>query len=256
MRGRITAFQLKPESRLRLLREALLPLAALALCPAAAQLVPQTTATALAHAHGLRELELALGLFPEAAASDWLADRGWLAGPVAAVYMLAHLPVTAAVLGWVALRRRAAWPVVRTSFVAAQCLTIAANLAWPCAPPSRVGVADVTASVWGERALEGAHALQSPVAAMPSGHVVFATVAGGALAWLSPSPWLRAAGLAWPMSVVAITIASGNHFWLDAVGAFLVVALAWGLALSPRVLRRATPKGTRVGIPRPLGSGR
>jgi membrane-associated phospholipid phosphatase len=168
--------------------------------------------------------------------------------------MLAHLPVTAAVLGWVALRRRAAWPVVRNTFVAAQCLTIAANVAWPCAPPSRVGVADVTVSVWGERALEGAHALQSPFAAMPSGHVVFATVAGGALACLSPSRWLRAAGVMWPVLVVGITAASGNHFWLDAVAAFAVVGLALGLALAPRVLLRTTPQGTRVDIPTPVSS--
>jgi membrane-associated phospholipid phosphatase len=175
---------------------------------------------------------------------------------VAVVYMLAHLPVTAAVLGWVTLRRRAAWPVVRTTFVVAQCLTIAANVAWPCAPPSRVGVADVTATVWGERALDGAHALQSPFAAMPSGHVVFAAVAGGALIWLSPSLWLRAAGLIWPVLVVAVTAASGNHFWLDAVAAFAVTALALALALAPRALSRTTPQGSRINIPRPVSSWR
>jgi membrane-associated phospholipid phosphatase len=217
----------------RLLREAWLPLLALSLCPLVAQLAPGAPGVAMDHARVLRGLEQAIGIYPEPKLSAALAGEGWLAGPLAVVYLLAHVPVTGAVLGWVILSRPHAWPVVRTSFVLTQTVCAVVYVLWPCAPPTRLGVPDVTSQIWGQGTLDGARTMQSAYAAMPSGHVAFALVAGGALAWLAPRRWQRLAGAAWPALVIAITLATGNHFWLDAIAALLLVSVALGLALLP-----------------------
>jgi membrane-associated phospholipid phosphatase len=229
-----------PRADRRRLLGALPVLIALGLCPLVAQLAPGARAPALAHAQELADLERALGAYFEPALSAWLGSIDWLSAPLAVVYLGAHLPVTVAALGWVFIARPAAWPVVGTTFVVAQTLTVMGYVAWPCAPPSALGVADVTGAVWGRATLEGAHALQSPFAAMPSGHVAWALVAGGAIAWLAPRGWQRAAGALWPLLVTLITLATGNHFWLDAVAAAAVAGLALAVAqpIASRARRR------------------
>jgi membrane-associated phospholipid phosphatase len=83
---------------------------------------------------------------------------------------------------------------------------------------------------------DSAHLLQSPFAAMPSGHVAFALIAGGTFTVLGDRRWLRGFGRAYPPLVVTVTIVTGHHLWLDAVGAVLVVATASAVVVS---LRRA-----------------
>jgi hypothetical protein len=213
---------------------ALPPLLALLLCPLVAQVYPGDELVALAHARELAELERDLGLYVEPALSASLGSAEWLAAPFAVLYVAAHLPVTVAALGWVFLARPQAWPLVSTTFAVAQTLTVAGYVTWPCAPPSAVGVEDVTSAVWGKQALEGAHLLQSPFAAMPSGHVAWALVAGGAIAWLAPHAWQRVGGALYPLLVTAITLSTGNHFWLDAAAAVAVTAV--GLAIARLVV--------------------
>jgi hypothetical protein len=222
-----------------LLREALLPLAALALCPLAAHLTPLNAGVAVDHARAVAALETRLGLHVEPVVAGAVANEGWLAHPIAVVYLLAHLPVTVAVLGWVLLKRPYAWPVLQKIFVLSQGATIALNVAWPCAPPSRIGVANSTAAVWGDGTMDAAHVLQHPFAAMPSGHVAFALIAGGAVAWLAPRPWQRLAGLSWPVTTATIIVITGNHFWLDAAAAVPVTGLVLAVALLPSMFGRA-----------------
>lgn len=222
-------------------------LAALALAPLAAQLIDPSYEIALDNARTVRDAEKALGSYVEPGLAQGLAQTPWAAAPVAVIYLIAHLPVAMAVLGWVLLRRPEAWPVVSATFVAAQATTVALNSAWPCAPPSKLGVSDATASVWGESIVEAAQQLQNPVAAMPSGHVAWALVAGGALVWVGGSGWLRVAGLLWPALTVVVVLVTGNHFWLDAAAAVPVVALALALAVVPRAVanrRSAVGAGT------------
>ena len=110
--------------------------------------------------------------------------------------------------------------------------------------------------------LESGHVLQSPYAALPSGHVAFALVAGAAFACWGDRAWLRALGYAYPPLVVAVTVVTGNHLLVDAVAAVAVAAVARGLAAGwpqravgrarqARAPRRgsAPPPGTVAGMP-------
>jgi hypothetical protein len=68
--------------------------------------------------------------------------------------------------------------------------------------------------------------VQSPWAALPSGNVVFAFVAGAIAARPARPWWVRAIASGYPPLVVAVTLLTYNHFWLDAVASAAVTAVA------------------------------
>ena len=64
----------------------------------------------------------------------------------------------------------------------------------PTAPPRLLpgaGYTDTPTGLWGEEAADSPHLLQSPFAAVPSGHVAFALVAGAVFARLGDIARLR-----------------------------------------------------------------
>ena len=198
---------------------------------------PGTAAEAIARARDLAAAERSLGVFVEPAVHGWAEGLPALMAVACVIYLLAHVPATAGALVWARLEHPRAFPWLRDVFVATQLLVLAGAMVAPTAPPSRLpeeGFADATGAFWGGATTGGAHVLQSPFAAMPSGHVAFALIAGGAVAVLARRRWIRALGALYPVLVVAITVMTANHFLLDAAGA--VVAVAAGLGAT--ALRR------------------
>lgn len=198
--------------------------AALALCPLAAALAPADPADALARARVLIDAQRALGLAPEPALVAALEARSWLHAAAELFYVWAHLPALVGALVWAWLERPRAFGFLRDTFVAGQAATVAGYVLVPTAPPWMLenGRAHPTDDL--------VYVLQSPYAAMPSGHLVFALVAGGAVAWLVRNPLLRLAGAAYPVLVLAVVLATGNHVWLDAAGGVVVAGLGAALA--------------------------
>jgi hypothetical protein len=212
-------------------------LAALALCPLGAALARGSRPAAIAHARALSALERQLHVAVEAHLAAGVQAHGWLSTLLSSCYLWIHLPALGGALVWVWLERRHAFGIVRTTFVIAQVLTIAANLAYPAAPPWMLtgdGGHDVARSI--------AYLLQNPYAAIPSGHVVFALIAGGTVAWLARPPLARLAGILYPLLVVVLVAATGNHLWIDAAGGMLVTAASFGAAA---VRHRAGPDRAR-----------
>jgi membrane-associated phospholipid phosphatase len=213
-------------------REAALLLAALALCPLAALAIGSDAAGPVARAEAVADLERSLGLFVEPAVHAWAAGAGWLLTAAGVFYVWAHVPVAGWALIWTWYLRRDAYPTLRNAFVATQVVVIAVYVLIPTAPPRLLpgaGFTDTLTGLWGRELADSAHLLQSPYAAMPSGHVAFALLAGGAFALLGDQRWLRVFGWLYPPVVVAVTIMTANHFWLDAVGGAAVAALSVGL---------------------------
>lgn len=213
------------------LRELGLFALALALFPLVAAIAPGDAVSAIARGSALADAERSLGLLVEPAAHAWVAERPALMAAACLVYMLAHLPAVAGALVWVWLERPRSFPFARNVFLVAQALTVAGYLLLPTAPPRLVpglGIADTLSQFWGSGSASAAHMLQSPYAALPSGHVVFALIAGAIVVSLA-RPWpIRALGVAYPLLVVAVTIVTGNHFWIDAVAGAAVTCVAAG----------------------------
>jgi hypothetical protein len=223
-------------------RDAMPVAAALALCPLAAALAPRDPSAPVARAEAIAAFERRLGVFVEPAAHGWLADRASLLTVACLVYVWAHLPMAIGPLVWAWLERPAAFAAARDTFVLAQVLTVAGYLLLPTAPPrllGDLGFRDTLAGVWGTGAADASHLVQSPYAALPSGHVVFALVAGGTVAALARPLAVRALAVLYPALVVAITVATANHFLADALAAVVVAGLSAVLVLRVRPLTAA-----------------
>jgi hypothetical protein len=142
---------------------------------------------------------------------------------------------------------------VRRTFAVAQGLTVAGYLLLPTAPPRllpSLGL-DATASTGSGTLASVANHLQHDLAALPSGHVVFALVVAQAWLLAGRSPAARAAAVGYPVLVAVLVLATANHLLVDVAGAAVVVAVAtsitwlWSGAWRPRpaVLSLGAPSG-------------
>jgi hypothetical protein len=229
-------------------RQAALVLGALALCPAAALLIGDDPAAPIARARTLIDAEQALGLHVEPAAHAWALDRPALMQAAGVFYVVAHIGVAGWALIWTWCLRRDRFAAVRDAFLWTQLLLVVLYVVIPTAPPRLVpgaGFADTLSGLWGREAADSAHMLQSPFAAVPSGHVAFALVAGLTFARIGDQAWLRAFGWAYPMLMLAVTVLTGNHLLLDAAASVVVVAAASLLALrrQPTAMRSRAEAG-------------
>jgi membrane-associated phospholipid phosphatase len=213
---------------MKLARDVALVLAALALCPLVALVAPDEPP--LDRTRLLADAERSLGLFFEPAWHEWLSARPTLMTVAGLFYVWVHLPATIGALVWARLERPQAFPLARNTFLATQMITVIGYLLWPVAPPRmapELGFTDTLTAVYGTSAEALAHSVQSPYAAMPSGHVAFAVVAAGTVFALVRSRVLRVGAVLYVALVVAVIVATANHFWLDAVGGAAAAAVGW-----------------------------
>jgi hypothetical protein len=182
----------------------------------------------------LIDVERSLGAFFEPSLHAWVAARPLLLHSLAVTYVAVHVPLTLAVLAWVWVARRDAFPFARNTFVGAQTLCAMVYLLAPTAPPRMVpGLGYSAAPGPGDHGL--GRLVQSPYAAMPSAHTAFALVTAGLLFTLARSRRVRVLALLYPLAVLFEILATGNHIWLDAVGGATAAALAFAVAHGIRV---------------------
>jgi small-conductance mechanosensitive channel len=199
---------------------------------------PQGATTAFEHARAIIDLERDLGVFVEPAIQGWAVRTGWVDHVAAWLYVNAQTTVTVGALTWIALRHRAAFALVRTTFVLAFALALAGYWLLPTAPPRLLpewGFRDSVAAVTG---VQTDGPLVNPYAAVPSMHVGFAMMVGLPLARLSRRRAARALWAAYPLLVTFVIVATANHFLADAVLGALTVALAFAGARALAAARR------------------
>jgi hypothetical protein len=224
--------------------------AALALCPIAALLIGNDPTGPVERARVLMDAERAVGVNPEPAVHGWTLSHPWLMDAAAVFYIVAHIGVAGWVLVWTWCIRRDRFRSVRDAFLWTQGLLVMLYVAVPTAPPRLVpgeGFTDTLSGLWGRQAADSAHLLQSPFAAVPSGHVAFALLAGITFARFGDVAWLRGVGWLYPPLMIAVTVATGNHLLVDAAASVLVVAAALVLARRGARSHRAGQIGRRAG---------
>jgi hypothetical protein len=216
-------------------RQILSLLGALALCPLAAELIGGEATGPVARAEALIGLEQALGFHPEPAVHAWAVGHPDLLAAASTFYVVAHVPVAGWALIWTWYLRRDRFRLVRDTFLWTQALLVVVYLLVPIAPPRLVpgaGYTDTLTGLWGKEFADSAHVLQSPFAAVPSGHVAFALIVGGVFAMLGDRRWLRAFGWFYAPIVVAVTVITANHLLFDAIAAAALVAFAFAFAFA------------------------
>jgi hypothetical protein len=187
-------------------------------------------AAAHAHTDAIVSLEQKLGLFAEGAIQNWTTGLGFLPALLGIAYIALHFLGTATVLVWVHRSHRSAFPAVRTTLIVSTALALVGYILYPAAPPrlADLGFADTVSSHTGlNLSSDLLGSLYNPIAAVPSLHFGYSVIAGAAVFALARHRVIRWIGAAYPLAMLFIIVATGNHFFFDAAAGGLVVLAGW-----------------------------
>jgi hypothetical protein len=177
----------------------------------------------------LAELQQTLYFPSEAWIQAPVLDHEWLMKLVDTYYSALHIPVFVITLIWVILFHRRDWNFVRTTtaILTGACLVIQFI---PVAPPRllpSLGIVD-TAQLTGlsvYQAIPGAN----QYAAMPSVHCAWSAAVAFFIIVVARSPW-RWLAVLYPLATLWVVVVTGNHFIIDGVVAYILLAAAAGIA--------------------------
>jgi hypothetical protein len=122
------------------------------------------------------------------------------------------------------------FPRWRNTLAIATALALVGYVLYPAAPPRLAGLGfDDAVSSHTKLNLSSdlLGALYNPIAAVPSLHFGYALIVGAGLAMLARRRWVKAIGALYPLAMLYIIVATGNHFLFDAVAGGAVVVVAW-----------------------------
>jgi PAP2 superfamily len=202
-----------------------------------------TLAAARAHTDAIVSLEQNLHVYGEHATQRAVHALPGLPTLLGIAYIVLHFAGTGAALVWVHRRHRGAFPLVRNTLIVSTAVALAVYVLFPVAPPRLAGLGFV------DTVSDGAHvnlssdmlgSLYNPFAAVPSLHFGYALLVGVAIAKLASRRWVRAAGWAYPVVMLATIVGTGNHFFFDAAAGGIVVVA--GYLVARAVTSRATPE--------------
>jgi hypothetical protein len=177
-------------------------------------------------------LERSVGLFVERDFQRLVLEVDGAVPVLNAIYIWGHWPVIAAVLGWLAWRRRDAFLVYRNALLISGLVGMVIVAAFPVAPPRLMdlGFLDtVTAQSEAYRVLQPP-SFTNQYAAMPSFHVGWDLLMGIALVREGGRAWLRVVGIALPLLMLVTVVATGNHYLVDAVVGDAIVLTSLSVA--------------------------
>ncbi|QFR01415.1 inositol phosphorylceramide synthase [Streptomyces phaeolivaceus] len=190
------------------------------------------TAEAFRNAQHVWDWERALRLPGEGSVQSALLHGDTLVHLANVYYATVHFPATAAFLVWLYLRRPAHYVWARRVLAALTAAALLLHLAFPLAPPRMLEVAGLvdTGQVYGPTVYSAApttDTMANQFAAMPSLHFGWALMVAIGLiaATRSRRRWLW---LLHPLVTLVVIVGTANHYWLDAIvaGTLLAVALA------------------------------
>ena len=190
-------------------------------------------ALACGRARDLLQLQRTLNIDVEHALNRIAVHTEWFAVFCNYFYALAHFVVTIGVLVWLYKRHPLQYRPLRTALYVCNVIALAGYWLYALAPPRFLpgeGYVDTVRvfGTWGSYASGDLSHASNQFAAMPSMHVGWALWAGLAVFWLARRRWLRWAGIAYPLVVLVVIMATANHFILDAVGGALALLLGFG----------------------------
>ncbi|MEV5486445.1 phosphatase PAP2 family protein [Streptomyces bobili] len=208
------------------------------------QLATGHTAEAFRNAHGVWDAERWLRLPDEDTVQSLLLHGDGLVHLANTYYATVHFPATAAFLIWLYLRRPAHYVWARRVLAGVTAAALVVHLAFPLAPPrmlASTGLID-TARVYGPSVYgpPQTDTLSNQFAAMPSLHFGWAVMVAVGLIVATRSR-LRWLWLLHPLLTLLVIVGTANHYWLDALMAAALLAVALLVIRAPR--RTATTAG-------------
>jgi PAP2 superfamily len=207
-------------------------------------------ATADAHAAAIVRLERRLHVFDEAMIQRSVAHVYGLPSFLGYAYVSIHLAGTAALLAWVYRQHRDHYARLRNTLALATALGVAGYALFPTAPPrlAGLGITDTVSAATSVN-LDSSliSSLYNPYAAVPSMHIGFSLIVGISLVRLARRPLWRVAGALYPVFVLFVIVATGNHFFFDAAAGAVVALVALGVTALVPWLRGFHPLASPAG---------
>ena len=207
---------------------------------------------ALANTEIVVRVERGLGIFAEL--NVQVAILGWqgVADLLSLWYFWGHFPLIVSLSIWMFVRHRADYLWARNAIFAAGAIALVVYLTFPVAPPRLLPGAGFVDTLRDAFALQyDDSSLVNQFAALPSMHQGFAIIIGVALYRVIGGRRGTALLIALPALMFVTIVATGNHWFLDAVLGALVTVVAmffasrverYGLPL-PRTLRQLLSVG-------------
>ena len=178
-------------------------------------------ATAFNNARGIVELEQSTGLFFEQSLQTWAMGQRALIDFANFMYVNSHFVITTSVLVWLYLRHNERFYFVRNMFMIAMGLALVGYVLLPTAPPRffpELGFVDTIAYYVNVKHDSGLVALFfNPYAAVPSMHVAFALMISIPTMLIVRNRVAKALWVMYPLVVTFVVLATGNHWFIDAV---------------------------------------
>jgi membrane-associated phospholipid phosphatase len=199
---------------------------------------------AYVNANHVMDLERSIGSFFEPGLQQALIQHTpWLVDFANFMYLNSHFVITTGFLAWLYLFRNEHFYFVRNMFLAAMGLALVGYTLFPTAPPRffpSMGFTDTIAEFTGvAQDSKTASLLLNQYAAVPSMHIAFSLMVAVPAATLSRRTISKAIWSVYPLLVLFVIIATGNHYWFDAVAGALVAVIAAVTALQLARLRPA-----------------
>lgn len=198
--------------------------------------VADAEAEAFRHAKQLIAAQRLLGIYHEETIQDvFLSWRPFISA-VNVYYGAAHFIVTAVTLIYLFRNLPARYPLWRNTLACTTGLALVGFALYPLMPPRLLppdyGFVDTLRVVGGLWSFESApmEKVSNQYAAMPSLHVAWAMWCAFVLAPVVRRPGARLLFVGYPFLTLFTVVVTGNHYFLDAVGAAVVLALGFVLA--------------------------
>ncbi len=170
--------------------------------------------------------ERTIGIFNEVTFQSTILGSDAVVWMLNRYYFFAHFGGTAILLIWLFSRHYSCYGRARRVLFGTTFTALAVHLVFPLAPPRwfpDMGFVD-TLQTYGPRIYdsETISSTANQIAAMPSLHVAWALIGAWAIVISSASRW-RWLSLGHPLMMTAAVVLTANHWWLDAVGAAVLV---------------------------------
>ena len=185
---------------------------------------------AFANARSVIRLENWLGLPFEDNLQTWLLDHPTLIKLLNHYYIFFHFPAAIAFLLWLYLRQPRHYVPFRNLMAFVTFVALIIHLLFPLAPPRMMtGFVDTMRefgpNIYPKNAIDGA---ANQIAAMPSLHFGWAMIEAIAVITILKSRW-RWLIVLHPLLMAMSIIATGNHWWIDAAAAAVIIVGAVAL---------------------------
>jgi hypothetical protein len=190
-------------------------------------------AVARVHTDWIVDLERHLHLFGERAVQNAAHAVPGASALLGIAYIALHFLGTAAFLIWLYRRHRERFALVRNVLIAATGIALVLYVVFPVAPPRLAGlgfVDTVSHSAKVNLSSDLLGSLYNPFAAVPSLHFGYALLVGLTVASVARGRFARMLGWIYPVVMLLVIVATGNHFFFDAFAGALAIGVGYAIA--------------------------